>query len=108
MSERHERVASLIRELAATFIQNEANSDPLITVTHVSTSPDYRRVTIFVTTIPDTKEEAALIFLQRNGGELRRFIKQKSSLKVIPHIDFAIDRGERHRQHIDDIVRDIG
>lgn len=107
MSERHERVESLIRELAAAFIQSEANSDPLITVTHVATSPDYRRVTVYVTTIPSTKEEQALIFLKRNAGEFRRYVKQKSSLKIIPHIEFAIDHGERHRQHIDDIARDL-
>jgi hypothetical protein len=28
-------------------------------------------------------------------------------LKAIPHVDFEIDYGERHRQHIDDVIRDI-
>lgn len=107
MSERHQRVESLIRELAATFIENEANSDPLITVTQVSTSPDYRRATVYVTTIPETKEAEALIFLKRHAGDFRGYIKKKSALKTIPHIEFAIDYGERHRQHIDDIVRGI-
>lgn len=105
--DRHERVESLIREMAATYIRNEANTDPMITVTHVSTSPDYRRVTVFVTTIPETKEEDALVFLHRHAGEFRGYVKKKSSLKIIPHIEFAIDRGERHRQHIDRIARDI-
>ena len=102
--DRHDRVASLIREFAAKFIQNEANSDPLITVTHTTTSPDYRRVTVFFTTIPDTKQEDARIFLKRHGSEFRDFIKRKSNLKHIPHVDFEIDYGERHRQHIDGIV----
>lgn len=107
MTDRHVRVVSLIRELAATFIQNEANTDPLITVTHASTSPDYRNVTIFITTIPDGREADALVFLKRYGRELRHYIKKKSNLKIIPHIDFAVDYGEKHRQHIDDIVRGI-
>ena len=107
MTDRHERVESLIRELAAKFIQHEANRDPKITVTRVSTSPDYKRVTVFITTSPDAKEEDALIFLKRNGSELRHFIKQKSTLKTIPHLDFEIDYGERHRQHIDEIAREI-
>lgn len=105
--DRHQRVESLIRELAATFIEYEANSDPMITVTHVTTSPDYRRVTIFFTTIPSTKEEDALVFLKRNGTELRNFIKKKSTLKTIPHLEFAVDYGERHRQHIDEIARGL-
>jgi len=105
--DRHDRVRSLIKELAASFIRDESNPDPLITVTDVTTSPDYRNVTIFITTIPDGGEEDALIFLKRKGRELRGYVKKKSNLKVIPHIDFAIDRGERHRQHIGEIARDI-
>lgn len=107
MSERHERVVSLIQELAATFIQQEANPDPLITITRTTTSPDYRKVTICFTTIPDGREQDALIFLQRHASELRQFIKKKSNLKIIPHIDFTIDVGERHRQHIDEIARGL-
>ncbi len=107
MSDRHIRVESLLRELVAEFIQREANTDPLITVTRTSTSPDYRRVTIFFTTIPEGKEAAALIFLKRYGGELRGYIKRKSDLKIVPYLDFMVDYGERHRQHIDDIAREI-
>lgn len=107
MPERHQRVVLLLQELAATFIQHEANTDPLITVTSANASPDFKNVTTFVTTIPDGKEQDALIFLKRSGGALRSFIKSKTNLKVIPHIDFEIDYGERHRQHIDGIVRDI-
>lgn len=107
MSERHLRVESLIRELVANFIQQEANTNPLITVTRTSTSPDYRRVTVFFTTIPDGKEEDALAFLKRSGSEIRGYIKKKSNLKIIPFIEFSVDYGERHRQHIDDISREL-
>lgn len=109
MSDRHLRVESLIRELVAQFIQYEANNDPLITVTHVTTSPDYRRVTIFFTTIPDgvEAEAKALAFLKRTGSEIRGYVKKKSNLKIIPFIEFSVDYGERHRQQIDSIVREI-
>ena len=105
--DRHTRVESLIREMAANFIQAEANPNPLITVTHVATSPDYRKATIFVTTIPEGREEDVLVFLKRHGGDMRQLIKKKSDLKIIPHLDFEVDHGERHRQHIDDISRNI-
>lgn len=107
MSDRHDRINSLIHELAATFVEHEANTDPLITVTHVQSSPDYRRATVFVTTIPETKEDDALIFLNRHAGEFRAFLKKRSSFKIIPHIEFAIDRGERHRQNIDRISSEL-
>ncbi len=108
MSDRHVRVESLIQELAATFIQHEANTDPLITITRVSTSPDYRNVTIFFTTIPEGREHDALIFLKRSGRELRHYIMKKSNLKIIPNLDFDLDVGERHRQHIDELVNETG
>ena len=107
MSERHERVVSLIRELAANFIAHEANPDPMITITRVSTSPDYRNVTIFITTIPDGREEDALVWLKRHGGQMRGYVMKKSNLKIIPHLEFAIDLGEKHRQHTDEIFREI-
>ncbi len=105
--ERHRRVESLIRELVAGYLQVEANTDPMITVTKVTSSPDYRQVTVYVTTIPDGREAEALAFLKRSGREIRGHIKRKSNLKQIPFVTFAIDAGERHRQHIDDIARKI-
>ncbi len=110
MSDRHIRVQSLIKEFAATFIQHEANSNPLITITQVTTSSDYKNVTIFFTTIPEGEENEnnALIFLKRSGRELRQYIKKKSNLKIIPNIEFAVDYGERHRQNIDELVRETG
>lgn len=107
MNDRHDRVTSLIKEQTAKFIQVEANPDPLITVTSAHITPDYKHLTIYITTIPENKENDALIFLKRNGSLLRSFLKKHSSLKHIPHIEFAIDAGERHRQHIDDIAREI-
>lgn len=107
MLDRHIRLTALIKELAATFIQQEANTDPMITVTNVDISPDQRRAIIFVTTIPDGREEDALVFLKRNGTELRNYLKRKARIKHIPHIEFMVDAGERHRQHMDELVREI-
>lgn len=103
----HSRLTSVIQELAARFIQQEANTDPLITVTHAEVSTDQKHVTVYFTTIPENRQQDALIFLKRSGSDFRTFLKQHARLKVIPHIEFDVDYGERHRQHIDDIVRDL-
>jgi len=105
---REDRVHSLLLAVVTEFIRNEANTDPLITVTRITTSPDYKKATVYFTTIPDGRDEDALIFLKRHGGALRAFVKKKSNLKTLPFFEFAIDAGERHRQHIDEVVRDIG
>ncbi len=105
--DRSVRASEIIHALAAKFIQHEANTDPLITVTSVDVSPDQRRVIIFITTIPDDREADALIFLKRSGSAMRDYFKRNSRLKNIPHLEFMVDAGERHRQHMDELVRKI-
>lgn len=107
MSERQAKVANLLKEHVATFVQQEANTDPLITITRVDVSPDLKRAIVFFTTIPDGRESDALVFLKRNGSEVRTYIKKHASFKHIPHFDFMVDAGERHRQHIDEVMQKI-
>lgn len=107
MNERLNRFKEILKSLVANFIQQEANTDPLITVTNVDVSPDQRRAIIFITTIPDNREPDALVFLKRNASEMRNYIKNHGRLKRIPHLEFMIDAGERHRQHMDELINKI-
>ena len=106
-NDHHIRLSSLLKELIATFVRNEANSNPLITITNINLSPDEKRAIIFFTTIPNEGENDALIYLKRNASEVRNYLKKKARVKNIPHLIFMIDAGERHRQHMDELVRDI-
>ena len=106
-ADRRSKVAALIGEQVATFIRHESNTDPMITLTNVDLSPDMKYAIIFVTTIPENREQDAIVFLKRNGSEIRKHLKKQLKLKVIPHLDFMIDAGERHRQHMDEIVREV-
>lgn len=101
---RTDRIISLMRELAATFIRAEANTLPLITVISADVSSDLRKGTIFVSVFPEAQEEQALIFLKRKAGAFRSFVKQKARLKDIPHFDFALDRDEKHRRILGEIA----
>ena len=107
MSERTAKVEGIIKEVAAKFILHEANTDPMITVTRVDISPDLRRALIFFTTIPEDRQADAEIFLKRSAGDFRHYLKKHAALRRIPHIEFMLDAGERHRQHIDDVMREI-
>ncbi len=105
--DRHDRATTLLKEVVARFVQREANTNPLITITNVSISPDYKRTTVFFTTIPDGREEDALIFLKRSATEMRQYIMDNSRLRRIPHLEFSLDYGDIHRQHIDEIAHEI-
>jgi ribosome-binding factor A len=103
--QRNERVANFIKELSASFLGRENNRTSLITVTSCTTSPDMKRATIFITVLPESKETAALEFTKRKRTELRDYLKKNMETKFIPFIDFEIDRGEKNRQKIDELLK---
>lgn len=107
MSTKHDRASGIIQAVVAQYIQTHANTDPLITTTNIVVAPNFRQATVYVTTIPDDREDDALIFLKRHARDIRGAIKKNTQLKYLPHLEFAIDRGERHRQHIDTIHNQI-
>ncbi len=105
MTERNEKVANSIKELAAQFLNRENNRTSLLTVTGCMTSPDLKRATILITVFPDTKETEVLSFVKRNLKELREFLKKNMTIKIIPFLEVAIDQGEKNRQKIDELLR---
>ena len=103
-SHKPEKITSLLTQYAAEFLNRQSNGASLITVTHSTISNDLKQATIFVTIFPDDKEEEALNFVKRQRSELRDYIKTKSKLGTLPFLDITLDRGEKNRQHIDDIL----
>lgn len=105
MADRKEKVANILKELAAQFLEREANNTSLVTVTQCDVSPDLKRATIFISVLPDEKEHDALDFAKRKRGEMRDFFKKNMQIKVIPFVDVKIDLGEKNRQKIDELLR---
>ena len=105
MIQRNEKVANLIKELSAQFLERENNNVSLITVTACTVSPDLKRGTIFITVFPDEKENDALAFAKRKRKELREHLKKNIKIKVVPFVDIQIDHGEKNRQKIDELLR---
>jgi ribosome-binding factor A len=103
--ERNEKVANLVKELGAQFLERENNGTSLITVTSCNVSPDLKKATHFITVLPDEKEHDALNFAKRRRGDLRTYLKRNIEIKTIPFIDIEIDRGEKNRQKIDELLR---
>lgn len=102
---RQGKAANLIKELIAEFLGRENNRTSLITVTGCSISPDFKRANIFITVLPDSKEAAVLDFVKRKRSEMREYLKEKMSTKSIPFLDIDIDKGERNRQKIDELLK---
>ena len=103
MTLRQEKVATLIKEEVASYLSEESNRMSLITVTNATISPDLARATIYISVLPEDREEEALGFVMRQGTALRKHLKKRCSLRRIPHLDFEIDYGEKNRQRIDEL-----
>lgn len=103
MNTRHEKAESALRDSAAEFLAREAGPQSLITVTRTMLSENGRTANILITVLPETMEEAALEFCNRNRAELGHFIEKRVRGLRIPHIEFLIDRGEKNRQRLDEL-----
>lgn len=106
MSEfRGEKIKNQIKELSAIFIERIASPTSMITVTRVLLSPDNKKAKIMISVLPKEKENAAYGFLRRNLGEIRKYISKNLKIKPIPYLEIEIDEGEKHRQKIDELLK---
>ena len=79
---RQEKINSLLKNLAATFLSRETTGS-LVTITRVETSRDLKSAKIFISIFPENKEKEALNLLDGKKGELRKYIgSQIKNLKL--------------------------
>jgi ribosome-binding factor A len=102
-----EKISEILRKLAADFVLREATPASLITITRVQLSSSAKVAEVFFTTLPESQEDTALKFLERKGGEFFAFVRTKSKIGIVPQLRFKIDYGERNRQRLDEITREI-
>ena len=103
-SRKDERVASLLRHLAAEYFSVESNKNTMITFTKVELSDRGRRAAIFFTVMPTEREEVTLEFVRRKRNDFRKSVMEKDIFGFMPQIDFRIDEGEHNRQRIDELL----
>mgnify|MGYP001614615794 CR=1 FL=1 len=100
MSLRQDKINELLRELSAEFLERESNQTSLITVTRASISPDLKRATVFITVLPESREDFALDFAKRKRKELREYIRDRSKFRILPFLDVDLDRSEKALQKL--------
>ena len=103
MKFRNEKMREIIIQLAGRFLTEISNGTSLITVTEVKIADTLSTADIFVSVFPDSKEVEALDFLKRNRRDFKQFVMDNVKFPKIPFFDFLIDKGEKHRQRIEEI-----
>jgi ribosome-binding factor A len=101
---RDEKLKDQIKKWSAEFLQRESTGQSLITVTDVKLSADAKEATILFTVLPEDKQEVALEFARRQLSDFRDYMNKKVNVGRMPFFHFDIDRGEKHRQRIDEII----
>ncbi len=101
---RLEKINSLLRNLAADFLAKNSDNS-IITINYIETSRDLKTAKIFISIFPESKEAETMEILKLKTGELRKFIGSRIKMKFLPHLEFAIDKGEKKRQKIEEILR---
>ena len=104
---RNERLSNQIREQSAEFFKKEASHASLITVTHCDIDDHEKNAIVFISVLPESKENAAIGFAKRNRKSLREFVRKNISSQI-PYLDVQIDLGEKNRQKIERILKETG
>ena len=114
MAHRIERVNSLIRQEVSELLRRQVKDPRLgsfITVTEVSTSPDFKYARVFVSRIAsEEKKKETLEGLAAASGFLRKELAKRLELRRIPELNFqwddSIERGNHILTLIDSVVPD--
>jgi len=104
MNQRDITLAQHLKELAAEFVSMNSNRTSLITITNAELTGKNEKITFYVSVFPEEAEGPAIGFLMRKRGECKQYLKQKSRVQFVPHVEFALDSGEKNRQRVDELL----
>jgi ribosome-binding factor A len=109
MTERTERINSLIREELSTLVREELH-DPrvagLVTIMQIDTSPDLRHAIAFVSVLgTDAERDSTMRALQHARPFLRRELARRMTSKNTPDLDFRLDTSMERAQELTEIMR---
>lgn len=107
MENKDNKLKEILRELAAEFFSRESNRQSLITITDVDVYAHGSRARILMTVLPTDQEQTAVAFAQRQVGDFKQYVMEKSRIGRIPFFEVALDVGEKNRQKMDEISKNL-
>ena len=105
---RASRVNSLIRQLVAEeFIRSSDSIINSLTISHVDTSPDMKRSTVFVTNMDKNRSEV-LNSLVKSRVKIQKNIGKQLDMKFTPKLSFELDPIADNAEKLNSIFNTIG
>lgn len=106
MSQRTQKVASLVHHLVAAELMRELAS-PELTVTGVDVAPDLRHATVWLGVAADPESTQALINrAQAIRPQLQQAVSGGLSTKFVPRLELKHDTTGQHADHIQRLIND--
>ena len=101
------RINPLIQQIISNeFLRNSESIINKSTVTHVSTSPDMKRSTIYVSNIENNNGQL-ITALEKNRSKIQKELAKQLTTKYIPRIQFEIDGTFEHVDKINKIINTV-
>jgi ribosome-binding factor A len=110
MKHRIERVCKLLRrELGNLILKDLRFHAPLVSISSVEATPDFRHAYVYVTTLGDNQQrEEALRVLASHRPYLQRAISKRITLKNTPHLHFRSDKSIERGIRITKLMDELG
>ena len=96
-----------MRKLFADFIERESNKESMVTITRCEITSDRKNIDVFFSVFPVDHEQKVLSFLTRRQWDARDYMKKRIQTRVLPFVHFKIDAGEKNRQKIDQLLKEV-
>ncbi len=101
-----ESIEKELKKYAADYIAREASRQSLITITKCEINSDGKHAVFSISILPEKAEPIALDFLKRHQDDIRDYIKEHSRIMRIPWLRFTLDKGEKNRQRVDELLQE--
>ncbi len=94
MSKRINRINELLKRTIGEIILKDFDvpKDSLITVTRVETAPNLRRSKVFISIIPQEKEEEIIASLKKYIYYIQQGVNKKLKIRPVPKIIFVTEK----------------
>lgn len=103
---RKEKLESLIQKELGKIIIKEIEFQPgyLATISEVEVSENFKKATIWVSVIPEVAGLGVLEILKKARGLLQYELGEGVQVRILPRIEFALDKGVEHAARIEKIL----
>jgi ribosome-binding factor A len=109
MSYRLEKINSLLQQHVSEIISRELSikKGVFLTVAKVDTSADLRYAQVFVSVFPVSEEAYIKKTLEKELFRIQRALNNKMATKIIPRLEFFIDKRQQNISELDRIFKQI-